>query len=229
MSRWFRLYEEVLTDPKVQRLSDKNFKAWINLLCVASRSHHGILPPVDDLAFALRWSKSKTVEIFDELVRVGLFEMLPLSEANPQYYPHNWDSRQFKSDVSTTRVKRFRDKKRNVSSTVSETPPESETDTEAKTEQKDSGAAAPVIDLFPNIPTDEKKSYFNRSKEILGAKGSGLAAKLLKSKGGVVSRARAVLEAAADTSDPQRYVAGACHRQELQAADPRSGYGDDWG
>jgi hypothetical protein len=41
--KWLRLYSDVGSDPKVQRLPGDKFKAWINLLCVASQ-HDGILP-----------------------------------------------------------------------------------------------------------------------------------------------------------------------------------------
>jgi len=34
MSQWFRMYAEVLDDPKVQRLSGDEFKAWVNILCL---------------------------------------------------------------------------------------------------------------------------------------------------------------------------------------------------
>jgi len=49
--------------------------------------------------------------------------------------PHNWNGRQYKSDVSTDRVKRYRERKRNVSGnddeTANETPPEqNRTDTD---------------------------------------------------------------------------------------------------
>ncbi len=50
-----------------------------------------------------------------------------------KYTPHNWFKRQYKSDISTERVKRHRQKKRNVSSVLPETPPEqiqNRTDTE---------------------------------------------------------------------------------------------------
>ena len=64
MNRWFRLYDAVLDDPKVQRLPDRIFKAWINLLCLASR-HGGTLPPVDDVAFALRCTPEQAVLIVE--------------------------------------------------------------------------------------------------------------------------------------------------------------------
>ena len=47
---WFRFYAEVLHDPKVQRLSDSLFRAWIGVLCVACK-YGGTLPGREDLAF----------------------------------------------------------------------------------------------------------------------------------------------------------------------------------
>ena len=44
-SRWYRMYDELLDNPKVQRLSGDEFKAWVNILCLASR-HDGVVPPV---------------------------------------------------------------------------------------------------------------------------------------------------------------------------------------
>ena len=53
MSRWFRFYDGALNDAKVQRLPAPLFKAWVNLLCLASM-HDGVLPPVADISFSLR-------------------------------------------------------------------------------------------------------------------------------------------------------------------------------
>jgi hypothetical protein len=44
----------------VQRLPGEKFKAWVNLLCIASK-HDGVLPPVADHAFLLRPMTEKSV------------------------------------------------------------------------------------------------------------------------------------------------------------------------
>lgn len=129
MSRWFRFYDEVLNDRKVQKLSPDLFKGWVNLLCLASAGD-GEIGTVDDVAFSLRMSDDDATELVAQLVRADLIE---LTETGMR--PHAWDKRQFKSDVSTDRVKRFRETKRNVSETVDETSPEqsrTETDTDTK-------------------------------------------------------------------------------------------------
>lgn len=120
MSRWFRFYDTAIDDPKVQRLQPALFKTWVNLLCVASQNN-GVLPSMEDLSFRLRISRDETDGHIQALVTAGL-----LDEAAGAISPHNWHARQFKSDVSTPRVKRFRDGKRNVSETPSGTTPEAE-------------------------------------------------------------------------------------------------------
>ena len=50
MTRWFRVYNDVVDDPKVQRLSNTLFKVLINLWCLAS-ANDGVLPPIDEIAF----------------------------------------------------------------------------------------------------------------------------------------------------------------------------------
>ena len=99
MSRWFRLYDDVLDDPKVQRLPERLFKSWVNTLCLASR-HDGVLPPVADIAFAFRVSAARAADDIRQLTDAGLID-----EVDGQLVPHAWSERQFKSDVSNERVK----------------------------------------------------------------------------------------------------------------------------
>lgn len=94
------------------------------------------------------------------------------------------------------------------------------------------GASAPIVNLFPksDSPPSEEKSYYDRSKEILGPKGNGLAAKLLKSQSRVIAKARAVIETASTKSDPAAYIGAVIRgsdRSEMGAAQ-EPGYGDTW-
>jgi hypothetical protein len=141
MSRWFRVYDDMIDDPKVQKLSGDMFKALVNLWCLASKND-GYLPPMDEVVFKLRMRADKVAKIIAHLTACGLLDGGDQTEIEP----HNWASRQFKSDVSNERVKRHRERKCNVTSTVTVTPPETE---DRKTEQKDSEprGSAPT-DLF---------------------------------------------------------------------------------
>lgn len=138
MSRWFRLYDEMLDDPKVQMLPPELFKTWVNLLAVASRND-GTLQPVTQLAFALRVSPTDMQSRLDDLILAGLLDI----QADGRIEPHNWKIRQWKSDDSADRVRKHRAMKRdekqprnvacNGAVTVTVTPPD--TDTEAETEK----------------------------------------------------------------------------------------------
>jgi hypothetical protein len=122
MTRWFRVYDDLVDDPKVQRLDPTLFKALINLWCLAS-ANDGVFPPIDEIAFKLRTKTEKAQGLLNELRAAGL-----VADDERGARPHNWDERQFISDVSTSRVKRFRERSRNVSSAVSETAPDTETE-----------------------------------------------------------------------------------------------------
>ena len=140
MSRWFRLYDDCLDDPKVQRLPPDLFKIWINLLCLASRNG-GNLPCMEDIAFALRIDEAAADQAIGVLIDRGLLDDGDIVR------PHNWDSRQFKSDADATssdrqRKKRERDKQQVVTrdetddvtrdKSVTSRPPETDTDTDSE-------------------------------------------------------------------------------------------------
>lgn len=191
MSRWFRLYDETLNDPKILKLSDKTHRVWIGILCIASKND-GALPPFEDLTVMLRMKPVKLQPEIEKLITAGLID-----HDDNGMRPHNWQGRQYKSDVSTERVKRFRNSKRNVS----ETPP----DTEQNRVQKDAPKQAP---LFENVPreTSDEAEMFAKGKKVLGKDAGGLIVRLLKSKNGNVALARAAIEQASTKSDPREYI-----------------------
>jgi len=127
LSRWWRAYDEAVDDPKLQRLGPALGWAWFNLMCIASK-HGGVLPSIGDIAFKLRTTEQKAAATLTALVTAGLFERID----DGSFAPHNWEGRQFQSDVSNDRVKRYRERKRNVTPTVTVTPPETEQNTEAE-------------------------------------------------------------------------------------------------
>lgn len=101
MTRWFRMYTDVLDDPKVQKLPPPLFKTWVNLLCLAGRND-GVLPSIEDIAFALRMDEATCTQQMDELVSRTLLD------AGDNLTPHNWAERQFKSDTAENAAERKR-------------------------------------------------------------------------------------------------------------------------
>jgi hypothetical protein len=145
MSRWFRFYDDSLNNRKVQDLPADLFKHWVNILCIASK-HGGLLPSLADVAFGLRLAESKAA-----LVVAGLAKRCLLDAVEGGYFrPHDWDTRQYKTDVTdptnAERQQRYRDRKRVTVKTVTlpVTPAvtdklpdtEAETDTDADADQR---------------------------------------------------------------------------------------------
>ena len=87
MSRWFRLYDDTINDPKVIKLPEVTRWHWIALLCVASKND-GTLPALDDVAIQLRVTAAKATEIIASLVKFGL-----LDKTETGFAPHNWNGR----------------------------------------------------------------------------------------------------------------------------------------
>jgi len=139
MNTWLRLYTSVLDDPKVQRLPGDQFKGWVNLLAL-TKENDGLLPSVEDIAFRLRMSDGEAEGLIETLVSRGLLET-----DGERLTPHNWNGRQYKSDVSTERVQRFRETKRNVSETPQIQSQIQNTESEEETEPEPCGAIAPVV------------------------------------------------------------------------------------
>jgi hypothetical protein len=144
MSRWFRVYEDLVDDPKVQQLPATTFKGLVNLWCLASQGG-GTLPPIADIAFKLRLSPEKAQRLVNDLCEAGL-----LDAEDDTFQPHNWNGRQFKSDNVSERVKKHREKRRgNVPETLHGTPPETETEADTDSEKgKKIGADAPTEIVF---------------------------------------------------------------------------------
>lgn len=219
MSRWFRLYDDAINDPKILRLAECHRWQWLATLCIASKND-GVLPQLSDVALMLRMTPKKAVAALARLRAAGL-----LDETDKGLSPHNWEGRQYKSDSSTERVKRFRNSQRNVARSaddaLAETAPESDTESEPESHQESlkhsfAEADASRADAPPD-PSIAERDYFARGKALLGKNAGGQLAKLKAAKGGNVALARAVIETASTKENPAEYVAGAI-RASLQSA-----------
>ena len=159
--QWFRMYSEILQDPKVQRLPGALFKHWVNLLALANIGEpRGALPALEDIAFALRVKPVEAEAILAKLVERGLLDQ----GEDGQISAHNWSKRQRDSDDSSPRVQRHREKKRtkeadndgalasdcNVTGAVTQAAPEAEADTDSDTDLAAADARAREDDQAPD-------------------------------------------------------------------------------
>lgn len=72
--QWIKLYDEILDDPKMGRLSDGAYRFCINLFLLASRqeARDGSLPELTDVAWALRLPEETAAKYWAELEKVGI-------------------------------------------------------------------------------------------------------------------------------------------------------------
>lgn len=118
--RWFRFYAGAMRNPKVLRLSDKDFRLWVGLMAIASEND-GAIPNVNDLKLMLGMRLDHVKEGLNRLISGGLVDVLEVG-----YEPHNWSKFQYKSDTSNERVAKHRAK-----CNVTVTPPDTDTDTDS--------------------------------------------------------------------------------------------------
>ena len=158
--QWFRFYSGAIDDPKVQRLSGGTFKTWVNMLCLAA-SHDGVLPPVADIAFRLRMSDHDAQSQVDDLISLGLVDI----RSDRRLEMHNWNVRQFVSDRSASRVRKYRNKNKKPSCNVTRnntvTPPEAEAEAETEAEHNRKNPLSP-----PRGADGNSNKFYRRRRSV---------------------------------------------------------------
>lgn len=146
MSRWVRVYADILDDEKVAKMSLKTFKFFIFLLTYVAENdpeeklkksksfqNNEQNDEQNDARNTLRdtlrndrvpsdpklicWRFRITKKTYDQCVK-ELLSLGIIYFENNDLVVANWSKRQYKSDLSTDRVKRFRERFRNVDETV---------------------------------------------------------------------------------------------------------------
>jgi len=103
---WFRLYSEFAHDPKIQMLSEAMQRRYVMLMCLRCSETLETLHETE-IAFQLRLSEAELIETKQLFVSKNFIDK--------QWNLLNWDKRQFVSDSSTMRVRKYRDKKKQPS------------------------------------------------------------------------------------------------------------------
>lgn len=103
---WLRLWHETLDDPKMARLTDRQYRRFIELLLLAGDyEHDGLLPPFEDIEFRLRFPEGLREDL-EHLISLGI-----LSYDSEKCWFTNWDKRQ-NPLTSAERSKLWREKQR---------------------------------------------------------------------------------------------------------------------
>lgn len=129
---WFRLYSEFAHDPKIQMLSEAMQRRYVMLMCLKCSETLETLHETE-IAFQLRLSEAELIETKHLFISKNFID--------EQWNLLNWDKRQFVSDSSTMRVRKYRDKKKqpsNVDETLQKRPSNAiDTDTDTDTNKKE--------------------------------------------------------------------------------------------
>lgn len=158
---WFRMYSEIIYNPKVQVLTEALRWRYVALLCLHCNGQYENTPS-DEIALALRIDESEWLATRDVFIKRRLLD--------EKGRIAKWESRQYISDLkdptAAKRQKRYRENKRNErNATVTSRPPESDTDTEyieanasvadtSATPQKAACPAQAIVDLYHELMPD---------------------------------------------------------------------------
>ena len=194
MSRWFRIDDDVVHDIKVQALPGDLFKAWINILCIASKNN-GRLPVLNAVAFALRTDETAAFEVLTKLRKAELLDLI-----DNTLVPHNWEGRQFITDdadgsgtpsairsrnyrarKAAEKAARERDASRDATVTASRPDTDTDIDTDTNTETEEGKGSREVALL--GWPADYRERFWARYPNKVGK--ADAVKKLDKAKGSV--------------------------------------------
>jgi hypothetical protein len=146
--QWFRMYAEFLTDPVVRMLAFEDQRHFVAALCMkASGSLDKEYPSPAIRRRALASLIGLSCETYDG-------KPVPFDEANRRlrelglvdenWQPLNWDKRQFQSDSGAERMRKWRERHRDVTVT---SPLRTRTEQiQNRTEQRKNGAPAPLVE-----------------------------------------------------------------------------------
>lgn len=147
---WFRMYSEFVSDPKVQLLAFEDQRHFVALLCLKCNDTLDSEAPAPGLrdrmiAKALGLSVDAAIEAKRRLIEVGLI--------SDEWHPIRWESRQYEHDVSTSRVKAYRERQASMKQdeTFQERPEtvSGTTEIQIRTDTDQNKKAAPVVGLDP--------------------------------------------------------------------------------
>ena len=123
--QWFRLYHEIMDDPKILEMTDFEFRCWMHLLCLASRStvRGTIANHPSSIAKSMRIRSDRLVKVLHKFSVSESKAGRNSSVAHPLIKITDelitilaWEQRNPKSDNGAARVEKYREGK-----TVTET------------------------------------------------------------------------------------------------------------
>jgi hypothetical protein len=137
--QWFRMWADAVDNPKLRLLAFEDRWHFVALCCLKRSGLIDRDDPNRDRMIALKLGVQ--VRELEEIAR----RLIEVDLITDNYSPVGWDDRQFQSDNSTERVRKFRAKQ---AETVPETFRQRSQSTETETETEKTYAASPLPEGF---------------------------------------------------------------------------------
>lgn len=159
---WIKLYDEMLDDPKMGRLSDRSFRLCINLFLLANRQDErdGRLPNRQDCAWLVRLPQGEFDEALGELVDAQIIclqgEMLHVCK---------FSGRQ-SSTTAAERQRNYRKKKKAVSTAAVTNPHEPQDGNTYVSQERDATVTTSVTNRNAERHLDKDKDK-DKDKDII--------------------------------------------------------------
>lgn len=172
MAGWLRLYTDIKNDRKLRRLPPGQRWLWVVMMALAKESprpgwlllSEGVPVTIDDLSDEAAITADEVTGGIEMFIKQNMLE-----EVDGVYHLINWDKRQFASDNSTERTKRYRQRKNETSqerhSDVTVTPPEYRVQSTEYRDLKDLFGESGVSDDTEPPPDESDDTNFNFPQE----------------------------------------------------------------
>jgi hypothetical protein len=116
--RWFRLYDEARTDPKLASLTDAQFRVWFNLLCLSNEQpERGVIAGYTPRLLAIEVSHGDVNLLSETVNALSELRMIETSEDTDDVYFIHWQERQY--DKPSDRPEATRERKARSRESVS--------------------------------------------------------------------------------------------------------------
>lgn len=110
---WLKLFTEARTDVKLSRLTEGQHLVWFNLLCLAGeQKERGVIEYEDTEVLALEVARGNVDLLTETLPVLAKLRIVKLSDGRIEFI--NWAERQGRKDDSKDRVRRYRDRRKDL-------------------------------------------------------------------------------------------------------------------
>ncbi len=166
---WLKLYHEMLNDPKMGTMSDHLYRRTIELFLLAGQEgRNGLLPPLTQIAWALRTTVNDATLCLQELQELGIVTKLPEGSMIVTHFAERQDTNLSDAERSQRRrdkIKASRElsDERHAERVTSDTQTDTQSDTTPTRELSDATTKNVTLDKDKDKEEDKDKELINNA------------------------------------------------------------------